>query len=446
MHPYAVKHIITPLQEGLVGRPTLSYLRDLEKSQWLPAEALRDLQTQKLRLLARHAYRHCPFYRDRFDDAGVDPDKIDLNSLADLPTLAKADIVEAGKTIVDASKRGELRPASTGGSSGPPLRFFVDRTREAADQAARARSRRWFGVDLGEREVCLWGSLDPQPDPDGWGRLKDWFTNQVLLNAFRMSTNDMRAYLREIARFDPVYLSGYSSSIAKMLRFSSETGFAFEAPSLRAVFVNGEALKPTDRAIIEEAVSVPVADGYAASEAGFIAHQCPDMSYHVTMESMIVELLDAEGKAAAEDEPGEITVTHLDAFGMPFIRYRTGDMARCETGICTCGRQLERLIEIQGRSTDMIRTPDGAQSHAMSLIHVLHEEPEIAQFRIFQRRDWSLDITLCLCNPLSDERLDAIRARLASQMSGSMDVRIHVVDEIPPEPSGQHRCIVSEAE
>ncbi|MBK8266924.1 MAG: hypothetical protein IPK83_00900 [Planctomycetes bacterium] len=47
---------------------------------------------------------------------------------------------------------------TTGGSSGDPLVFKIDRARQAADQGARARSRKWFGIEVGERELYLWGA------------------------------------------------------------------------------------------------------------------------------------------------------------------------------------------------------------------------------------------------------------------------------------------------
>ena len=55
-----------------------------------------------------------------------------------------------------------------------------------------------------------------------------------------------------------------------------------------------------------------------------------------------MELL-REGKAAGPDEDGEVVLTHLDAWGMPFVRYRTGDVARAgDGGICAGGRFILR--------------------------------------------------------------------------------------------------------
>ncbi|HVP13049.1 MAG TPA: hypothetical protein VMV94_17880, partial [Phycisphaerae bacterium] len=217
--------------------------------------------------------------------------------------------------------------------------------------------------------------------------------------------------------------------------------------SLKAVFVTGELFAPADRAVIEEHAGVPVADGYGSREGGFIAHQCPAGSYHVTMESMIVELIDAGGRPVNEGEAGEIAITHLDALGMPFIRYRTGDVARRSGGGCPCGRGLECLEIIEGRRTDMLRTAGGGFAHALSVIYILRDEPGVREFKIVQRSNLDLDVFVVARR---DRDFDASRTgrvvgMLKRQISKDSEVRIHLVDEIESDPSGKHRYVVSEA-
>lgn len=445
MRPGVVRRLILPLHERILRRRTLHELRELERSQWWTLDRLRDHQARKLRALLQHAHDHCPFYRKRIDEAGLDPGRTSARSLRHLPTLSKETIAENRDAMVDAGVPGGLYAYTTGGSTGAPLSFLVDRRRQAADQAARARTRRWFGIDLGERELYLWGSPVEHSTQDRLKTLRDRLTNHRLLNAFQMTPAAMTRYLHEIARFDPVHVFGYPSSLARLFRHARSIGWNQPLTSLRAVFVTGEVFHPSDRAVIEEAVSVPVADGYGSREAGFIAHQCPSGSYHVTMESVIVELLDDGGSPVNDGRAGEITITHLDAFGMPFIRYRTGDIACRIVETCACGRRLECLGRIEGRRTDMLRTTHGGYAHALSVIYVLREEPAVAQFKVVQRRDLDLDVSIVPRGELEGTRRDRIRAVLSQQMGGGIEVRLSLVDRIPPDPSGKHRYVVSEA-
>ncbi len=445
MHPLIVRQIIFPLHERLLGRGTRGYLRRLERSQWWPVDRLRRLQQAKLRELLAHAYSKCAFYRRRIDQAGIDPAGVTLDRLSSLPVLTKSDIVEHNQEMIDPTVRGGLHHCTTGGSTGVPLAFQTGRRRQAADQAARARTRRWFGVDIGERELYVWGSPVEHTRQDRIKTLRDALTNHRLLNAFRMTPQVMSGYLEEIRRFDPVHIFGYPSSIARLARHAQGLGRSIRGRSLEAVFVTGELLQPADRAVIEKAVTVSVADGYGSREAGFIAHQCPRGAYHVTMESLIVELLDAVGRPVPVGRPGEITITHLDAVGMPFIRYRTGDIARRQAGSCPCGRGLEALEIIEGRRTDMLRTAAGGFAHALSVIYVLRDEPAVEEFKVVQQASLDLEVSIVPRAGVGGPRRQRISELLKRQIGRDIEVRISLVDEIRPDPSGKHRHVVSHA-
>jgi phenylacetate-CoA ligase len=445
MSPALVKYLVLPAHEKLLGRKTLRYLRQIEQSQWWPHRFLQGLQEAKLRLLLMHAHAQCPFYRQRLAEAGIDPWRARLGDLVRLRPITKSEIAEHADEIVDKGQASDLIDYSTGGSTGAPLVFKIDRRRQASDQAARARTRRWFGIDLGQRELYLWGSPVELTAQDCFRSLRDRLANHRLLDAFHMTKRSMSRYLTEIERFDPVHLFGYPSSLARLFQFARDIGRPLRAPSLRAIFVTGEFFDRADRAVIEEAAAVPVADGYGSREGGFVAHQCPLGAYHVTMESHIVELLDTKDRPVAEGENGEITLTHLDAFGMPFIRYRTGDMARragADAPPCPCGRGLETLVAIEGRRTDMLRTADGGHTHGLSVIYVLREVGAIRQFKIAQRPNLDLDVSMVLRRELTRKERDSIASQLKKRIGGDIAVRFNVVERIESDRSGKYRHVV----
>ena len=141
MHPLLARRIILPLHERLLGRPSFRLLRELQGTQWWSPAQIRRLQADKLRAVVRHAHERCPYYRRLFREAGVDIDALDLDSLTGLPTLSRRDVGDHAEEMVDRSVRGGLHRMSTGGSTGVPVRFYVDRLRQAAGWAARARAR-----------------------------------------------------------------------------------------------------------------------------------------------------------------------------------------------------------------------------------------------------------------------------------------------------------------
>ncbi len=446
MNASLVRHVLLPLHESLVGRATFDRLRELERSQWWSPERLRELQVRKLRRLLTHAWQHCPFYRRRLAESGFRPQAVsDVDYLRRLPLLTKEQIRQHRQAMRWANVPGGLHRYTTGGSTGEPLVFDYDLGRQAYDQAARMRSHRWFGADVGDKEVYLWGSPVELSQQDRIKIARDRLTNQLLLSAFQMSPERMDDYLDRIERYDPVSLFGYPSSIALLCRHARHRGRTLRPRRLRVVFTTGERLYDHQREQIETYFGLPVADGYGSREGGFIAHECPAGSMHVTSENVIVEIIDDAGQPVPVGQPGQIVVTHLDAYGLPFIRYGTGDTGRLAQGNCPCGRGLERMHVVEGRQTDFVIAADGTVKHALSLIYVLRDIEAVRQFQIIQAANRDLDVHVVTDGPLTPTDRNRIDQGLRTQLGPGPAIRLHPTDHIEPAPSGKHHYVISRA-
>jgi len=440
MVPAIVQHLIAPLHERLLGRRTFRYLRELEESQWASPDELRALQATKLRELLVHARGRIPYYQRRLADTGAaDP----LETLRRLPLLDKIDMRRHAADMVWPDVPGGMFEYQTGGSSGMPLTFWFDRRRQAYDQAARLRSHRWFGIEVGDRELYLWGSPVELSRTDRLRRRRDGLFNQRLLDAFNMSPQRMDEYLEVLARFRPACLYGYPSSIALLIEHALKRGRPLATHALRAVFVTGEVCYPHDRAAIASALQVPVADGYGSREGGFIAHECSEGNMHVTAENVVVEIV-RDGSPVPEGESGEIVLTHLDQYAMPFIRYRTGDVGRLQPGRCRCGRGLPLMDVVQGRTTDFLYLPDGSIKHALSIIYPLRAMRSLRRFRVTQREDYSVHIEVVGDEDGAGLTREGV-ARGVRPVLGELPVHVEIVREIPTVGSGKYRQVISYA-
>jgi phenylacetate-CoA ligase len=202
--------------------------RELEASDGWSGDQLRDVQNRKLRRLLAVAGAHLPYYAGRFRQTGVDPSDpaLTVEDLSALSPLTRADITEHREHMT--WRGGKPIPQSTGGSSGEPLRLYIDRARQSADWAARWRARGWFGVRPGDPETILWGAPQHANFSERLRRLRDRLLNQQLLSAFDMSGGSMDAYLLHMNRFQPVCLHGYASSLALLARHSSGSAGAIQ--------------------------------------------------------------------------------------------------------------------------------------------------------------------------------------------------------------------------
>jgi phenylacetate-CoA ligase len=446
MHPALVRHVFFPLHEWFMRRPTVRYLREIERDQWLSRADIEQSQARKLKRLLALALNHCPWHAERIRAAGLDPfapEDMNLAALTRLPTMTRADATANRDRLVWKDAPGGVFPYTTGGSSGQPLIFYFGRKRQAADAACRFRARRWWGQNIGDREVFLWGAPVELNKTDRIKTLRDRLFNQLLLNAFEMKPDTMDDYLGAIERFNPRCIYGYASSLALLAAHAKARGRFLELPELLVVGTTGEPLYPDQRALIREVFGAPVANEYGCRDGGLVALESPEGQTLVNSESIILEVLDEGGQPVAAGEMGEAVITHLCSEAQPFLRYRTGDMVRQSDELCRGGRGLHVIGEVVGRRTDFIVRSDGTIMHALSVIYILRAIPGVGEFKVVQHQPDQVEVLIRPNAEWRNESKDKIVERFRARMGTSVRVEISLRESIPPEASGKHRYVVS---
>ncbi len=437
-----VAGLVFPLQERAKQHDTVAVRRQMETTQWWPRERILELQATRLRAMLCAA-AEVPYWRDLFARLRFDPQAVrGPEDLVALPLLDKPTI----RQHVDAMKHPQavgLARFNTGGSSGEPLVFFIGKERVGHDVAAKWRATRWWGVDIGDPEVVVWGSPIELGSQDRIRALRDRLMRTQLIPAFDMSAARLDEFVDRIRQARPRMLFGYPSALSHIALHAERRGQRMSDLGIRVAFVTSERLYDEQRAAIQRVFGCPVANGYGGRDAGFIAHECPQGGMHVTAEDIVVELLDRNGQPVPPGQPGEIVTTHLATRDFPFIRYRTGDVGVWDTATCRCGRGLPMLKEIQGRATDFVIAQDGTVMHGLALIYVLRDLPAVAGFRIVQE---SLSLTRVQVVPgdgFSPDTEAAIRRGLQARLGPGVTIELETVVQIAAERSGKHRYVIS---
>jgi len=441
MIPLLARRLFIPAFELAARRPTLRAASELRHTQHFSPERLREWQLAKLRALLASVLAHT----DYAELAGVERSWLpaSLAGLSRLPLLDKATLTAHRERLVNRRVAGGAIRYNTGGSSGQPLIFYLDRRRQAWDRAARIRAHEWFAVRPGDREAYLWGSPVELTRQDRLRALRDRLVNDRLIDAFGLSERSVARYVAGLRAFRPACLFGYPSSIALLARLASRAGLRLDDLNLRAVFVTAELLTDEQRRTIAKAFAAPVANGYGSREGGFIAHECPHRRLHVTDESVIVEYLH-DGRPAAPGEDGEIVVTHMDNHAMPFIRYRTGDIAAADDEPCPCGRGLSVMRTLRGRTTDFIVTPDGRWVHGLAVIYAVRDLPGVREYQIVQEDLHRLTVSVVLGEDFPSDGAERIAGELTARLGPEMHVDVRRTDAIAPSPSGKHHSVISQ--
>ncbi|MBN2492757.1 MAG: phenylacetate--CoA ligase family protein [Planctomycetes bacterium] len=444
MNPWLVRTVLFPAHERLKGHGTGAALREARRWDRMSADELAAAQLAKLRRLVEHAARHVPYYREAFARAGVGPGDLGRpEDLARFPTLTRADLRRRRRDLVATDRRRRMAALATGGSTGEPVTVLVDARRAAVNTAARIRAREWWGIRMGEREAVLWASPIELTAQDRLRRLRDRLLNSRLYSAFEGSPEGLEAIAHALARFRPQVLYGYSSSLSLLARHLLDRGSPVERLAVRAVFATAEGLAAEQRDALGRAFRAAVGGEYGARDAGLIAHECPAGGHHILAEGMFVEVLAPDGTPVRPGARGEIVTTHLEAFGFPLVRYRTGDVGIAAAGPCACGRALPRLAAVEGRATDFLLALDGRLVHALGAIYVLRVLPGIAAFRVEQPAAHRVVVRAVREEGFPAGGEETIREGMCRLLGAGLEVAVEWVAALAPSASGKHRHVVS---
>jgi phenylacetate-CoA ligase len=445
--------IVDPLVWTVLKRlPVLSRVSEWRESQWDDVPSFRARHERALTEILNHSLARLPYYRDAVrglapEDVAADP----AAALSAFPVLEKRDLAAHADALTCDTGRGAFWN-TTGGSTGEPARFLQDRVFQTNALATTMLMYEWAGVPRGSRHMKLWGA----PRDLGSGRVAarrrvwDWLSNRTTLDAFNMSELTMRSYAERISASRPVCLEGYSDALYELATLVQRLGLEMDPPG--AIVSSAGTLLPHMRETIERSFGAAVFDRYGTREVGNVAAECDRHDgLHVFGETVIVEVVDADGRSVGVDEEGEMLVTTLTNYTMPLIRYRIGDRAVRGADRCSCGRPYPLLARVLGRSESSVVRPDGGVVLPEFFIHVIgveYNDGSIAKFQVVQESASRLTIVIVPFEGAGEKALahaDAIRARIR-QVMGDCEIEFVLAERIDPTPTGKHLYVINRME
>ncbi len=420
------------------------YLRELERNQWRSQEELEILQLDKIQKIVEHAYVNVPFYKQRLTKAGMHPGDIKtLDDFQQLPVLTKQDIRMHQESLVAKNlPQRAMHLDATGGSTGEPLSFYLSTDFKRWNWAASVRAESWHGHQPGNKEAWIWGADRDMPHWKWSKRLKARLKRQRWFNSFNMDENKMEEFAQVLVRFKPELLVGYTSALYLFAKYLEKRGIDDIRP--KAVETSAEKLYDFQRTCLERVFACPVFDHYVSRELGCIAAQCPAGGMHVADDVRYVEVV-ANDRAAEPGQIGEIIVTDLTNFAMPFLRFKNGDRAVRADKPCSCGRGLSVLDEVVGRTADIFTTPDGKLISGLYFFHRLRGAPGIDRFQVRQLSDGAIEILFEALDEGVDENWLKDREREFREHFGEKTrLCFKKVQQIPPTSAGKHLFMISQ--
>ena len=397
-----------------------------------PEEREQKVILPKLQAQLEYAYEKSPFYRSKWDKAGIGPR--DIRSLEDfeqIPFLTKDEIRRDqmenppfGNNLCVSAK--ELaRVQGTSGTTGKPTAFGVGKGDMKRIAEAHARIMWGFGVRqedvvfIGSFFSLYWGSWGALLGCERLGATAFPFGAGVSGQSDR-ALEWMKEVKPTIFYGTPSY-SLYMAEKARARGLNPNKDFNF-----RTLFFSGEpgAGVPSTKKRIEETY------GGICIDSGSTAEMTPWMSsceceyrqgMHLWQDLVYAELVDPKTKKRVPyGEEGAIVYTHLERTSQPMIRFWAGDISRWVNDPCPCGRTYPRLPKgIYGRADDMfvVRGENVYPSAIEDVIRGINGFGD--EFRIIITRERAMDelIVQAELSPDTDTGLvSGLKAKLEAQL------------------------------
>jgi phenylacetate-CoA ligase len=390
-------------------------------------------QNACLRDLVRHAYDNVPYYRMLFDRHQIDPRAIQgVGDLAKIPISSKGDLREQPRAVI---ARGvdpaRLRTSVTSGSSGEPFEIRRTLLEHNLLHLFQWRARRLLGQQPGDRIARI---LQPHSVRRQDSRLVGMMVEVLGIERnLHLSLAEAPQILFERLRaFRPDIVTGFPAVLTRLAAEAEAT--LLDGISPRLVLTDSEVLTPAMRACIRSGWRTPVYELYASHETRLIGWECPARGgLHSCDDAVILEVL-RDGRAVRPGERGEVVVTALHSYAMPFIRYRLGDIVTRGKESCACGLPFATIRTIQGRMLDLFCLPSGRYVHPYEILAgIANDRIEwISQHQLVQER---IDRIVLLFVPVGDVRPARIAEfeRFATGVVGpGVEICVQPVSEIRP--------------
>lgn len=418
--PEVVKDVLAaPIHQGLVGNKIfLSQTHELEAAEVMDEDQLAELQLGKLRDLCAYCYAASPFYKRRFDEAGVCPETVNFDSFATLPLLDKEQVLMNYDEISVPIPGEGSYAAETGGSTGRRLVVMNSDECFYRENAFAMHFYGTLGYDFRRSKLAYFGG-------DG----STLVTTSPLYRMVRCNTKllnegNLEEAVRRLDAFAPDYLRGLTSSVSFFAQLLIQAGVRLRKKP-KGVFLQSENVHPYQLHQFEEAFGCPVRISYGSTERTVFGEQVEwdgnTPVYKFNRLYGLTEIVD-----------GHIVGTGFINRRMPLLRYTIDDAVEPRAG----GYAIRghRNVPVVGRNGEHISTA--------SLCDLGESASSLLSFQFVQDEPGRLRMDYIATNELDDTEKDALLRSLGSKFMGNMKCELRRVDALQLTPRGKRTLLI----
>jgi phenylacetate-CoA ligase len=320
----------------------------------LDAEKLKEIQLKGLRWTIRHVYDHSPFYRNKYDEAGIRPEDVrSLDDIQHLPFIDKDDLLQDYPFPLRSMPYKDIvRIHASSGTTGK--RKVLCYTQKDIDVWADlfARCYQMAGLTRHDRvQIAVGYGL--------WTAGAGFQAGCERFGAMAVPLGPANAEMHCEMLVDmetTVFCS--TASMALLMAEEIYKRNLLSKIKVKKIILGAERHSDAMRDRIKELMGVEhIFDIYGLTELygpGTGLDCSLHNGIHYWADHFIFEVLDPISLTPVPPgEPGELVVTTLCKEASPLVRYRTHDVTRLFDQTCRCGAPFPMHDRILGRTDDM---------------------------------------------------------------------------------------------
>jgi phenylacetate-CoA ligase len=280
-----------------------------------------------------------------------------------------------------------------------------------------------------------------KPWYDFKGRFRKFAVGKEMLCCTALTPELMKGFHSRLVRFKPKVMYGYPNAITHFAEFVESRGLS--PIKVQTIICTAERLTEKQRHKISAVFGGEVFNMYATREHGFVGFECrKHCGFHIDSGNAFLEIV-RDGTPALPGQPGEIVITDLYNYGMPFIRYRIGDVGRIAAAPCDCGSPLPLLESFDGRTTDAVFRPDGTRVDGVMLVDLFTDNNSVRAMQIVQQCLEGIDVNLVVTPQYDRCSERQVLEEVRKYMGSDAQIAVNILPEIPRNPrSGKYQQII----
>ncbi|HEY6125985.1 MAG TPA: hypothetical protein VIV63_15135 [Steroidobacteraceae bacterium] len=368
------------------------------------------------------------------------------DTLATWPLLDK-ECLRHGLSSFTTGYKWFSAPATTGGTSGVPLKVVRSLEAIVFEQATIDRVIQSVGVDARTARTAVLRGDNPRdievsPNPEceviNSGRIMTMSANAVTHTSVEHIAN-------ELEKFGPELLCAYPSALETLARFLRDNGRTLSIP---AVVTSSEVFRPEAWTLVQRMLGCKLADYYGQAERIAFAYATTPGEYRFQHGYSHVEFIPYDGQNMPRDSQYrlyEIVGTSFWNGLLPIVRYRTGDLVRLPASWGE--RELEELSlglrtfpGVLGRQQELIVCPQAVRVTGIGCVP--RDIRNVIRFQIVQEAIDEARILVLATDEFSKDDAELVLANARARIPPEMNLTVEIAPRLERTPRGKTPLVV----